>query len=73
MHPKPVKDVETFDGRTHEVDIRHVERTYTAWAFIDKQMIQGADAASQLKALSNWKKTYQAAFTTERRSASADS
>lgn len=65
MQPKPVKDVKTFDGRQHEVDIRQVDRSFTAWAFVDSQMIQGKQASTLDKAVVNWKKEYQAAFSAE--------
>lgn len=61
-HIKPVQ-VETFDGRAHEVDIRHVDRSFTAWAFVDKVFIQGGQASTQPKALANWKKEYQTTVT----------
>lgn len=57
-HPKPVKDVETSDGRTHEVDLRQNGKSYTAWAFVDKMMIEGVKAATEVKAVANWKKVY---------------
>lgn len=55
---KPVR-VETSDGRVHEVDIRLIDKIFTAWGFVDQSLIQGVDAASQLKAVANWKKEYQ--------------
>ena len=59
MRPKPVKNVETYDGRMHEVDFRQTEKSYVAWAFIDGRLIEGPKAATQLKAIANWKKEYQ--------------
>lgn len=59
MRPKPVKNVETYDGRTHEVDFRQTEKSYVAWAFVDSRLIEGTKAATQLKAIANWKKEYQ--------------
>lgn len=56
--PKPVR-VETFDGRVHEVDIRFVDKAFTAWGFVDRSLIQGIQASTQLKAVANWKKEYQ--------------
>jgi hypothetical protein len=60
--PKPVR-VETFDGRVHEVDIRLVDKVFTAWGFVDRSMVQGVQAATQVKAVANWKKEYQALHT----------
>lgn len=60
--PKPVRDVKTFDGRLHEVDIRHREKSFTAWAFVDQRMIEGEAAVTQIKALANWKKEYETTF-----------
>ena len=62
IQPKPVRDVKTFDGRTHEVDIRQASKSFTAWAFVDKQLIEGDTAVTQLKAVANWKKTYETTF-----------
>jgi hypothetical protein len=62
IQPKPVRDVETFDGRTHEVDIRHGTRSYVAWAFVDSKLIEGNTAISQIKAVANWKKKYETTF-----------
>ncbi len=59
MRPKPVKNVETYDGRMHEVDFRQTEKSYVAWAFVDNRLIEGTKAATQLKAIANWKKEYQ--------------
>jgi hypothetical protein len=59
IHPAPVKDVKTFDGRSHEVDIRQVKKTFTAWAFVDRRMIEGQAAETQVKALANWKAAYK--------------
>jgi hypothetical protein len=59
MRPKPVKNVETYDGRFHEVDFRQTEKSYVAWAFVDGRLIEGTKAATQLKAIANWKKEYQ--------------
>jgi hypothetical protein len=59
-HIKPIK-VQTSDRRHHEVDIRQLDKSFTAWGFVDKVMIQGAPAATQHKALSNWKKEYDTA------------
>jgi len=63
MRPKPVKDVKTFDGRQHEVDIKQLEKSFTAWGFVDKRMIQGEPAATQLQALVNWKNAYKLQFS----------
>jgi hypothetical protein len=60
--PKPVRDVKTFDGRLHEVDIRQAEKSYTAWAFVDRRLIEGDTATTQLKAVANWKKEYESTF-----------
>jgi hypothetical protein len=60
--PKPVRDVKTFDGRSHEVDIRLVSKSFTAWAFVDQRLIEGEIASTQLKALANWKKEYESQF-----------
>ncbi len=62
MQPKPVKDVQTFDGRTHEVDMRQVGKTYTAWGFVDKVLIEGDNAKTVLLAVSSWKKQYREHF-----------
>jgi len=63
MRPKPVKDVKTFDGRSHEVDIKQLQKTFTAWAFVDKRIIEGDPAPTQVKALANWKSAYKVTLT----------
>jgi hypothetical protein len=63
MRPKPVKDVQTFDGRSHEVDIKLKDKTYTAWGFVDQRIIEGNPAPTQIKALANWKTAYKASLT----------
>lgn len=63
MRPKPVKDVTTFDGRSHEVDIKLIQKTFTAWAFVDKRIIEGEPAPTQVKALANWKTAYKVTLT----------
>jgi len=62
MRPKPVHDVLTFDGRTHEVDMKHVEKTYTAWGFVDRVLIEGETAKTATLALASWKKQYKERF-----------
>ena len=64
IQPKPVRDVKTFDGRLHEVDIRHMSKSYTAWGFVDRQLIEGETAPTQVKAVANWKKQYESTFRT---------
>lgn len=60
--PKPVRDVQTFDGRLHEVDIRQRESTFTAWGFVDQRLIEGQSAGKIVTAIANWKKQYEATF-----------
>lgn len=62
IQPKPVRDVKTFDGRLHEVDVRHTSKSYTAWAFVDRKLIEGNAASTQIKAIANWKKEYESTF-----------
>jgi len=62
MQPKPVKEVATFDGKVHEVDIRHKDKSYQAWAFVDKVMIEGNCTSTQAAAVTSWQKQYQSAF-----------
>jgi len=66
MQPKPVKDVTTFDGKKHEVDIRHKGKSFQAWAFVENQMIEGNCTSTQLAAVTSWQKQYQAAFKAEK-------
>lgn len=63
IQPKPVRDVQTFDGRIHEVDLRLTSKSYTAWAFVDKRLIEGDAASTQIKAIANWKKEYESTFS----------
>ena len=63
MRPKPVKDVKTFDGRQHEVDIKQLLKSVTAWGFVDGRMIEGEPAATQVQALANWKAAYKQQFS----------
>jgi hypothetical protein len=62
IQPKPELAVKTFDGRTHEVDLRLTSKSYTAWAFVDRRLIEGGAAATRIKALANWKQEYETAF-----------
>ena len=48
MRPKPVKDVKTFDGRQHEVDIKQTQKTVSAWGFVDGRMIEGWNSWDQM-------------------------
>lgn len=64
MRPKPVKDVLTFDGRTHEVDMKLIGKTYTAWGFVDRVLIEGEGAKSALLAIASWKREYREHFET---------
>jgi hypothetical protein len=63
VQPKPVRDVRTSDGRLHEVDLRHASKSYTAWAFVDRRLIEGSAATTQPRAIANWKKEYEATFS----------
>jgi hypothetical protein len=63
MRLKPIKDVKTFDGRQHEVDIKQGEKSMTAWGFVDGRMIEGGPAATQVQALTNWKAAYKLEFS----------
>ncbi|MBA4017533.1 MAG: hypothetical protein C0483_10210 [Pirellula sp.] len=62
MRPKPIKDVPTYDGRTHEVDMRQSGKSYTAWGFVDGVLIEGDKATTALLAIASWKKKYRAQF-----------
>ncbi len=62
--PKPVRDVKTFDGRLHEVDIRQRAETFTAWGFVDQRLIEGQSASKIVNAIANWKKEYETTFRT---------
>jgi hypothetical protein len=62
IQPKPERGVKTFDGRLHEVDLRFMSKSYTAWAFVDRRLIEGDTAMTRIKAIANWKKEYEAAF-----------
>lgn len=62
MRPKPVQNVETFDGRMHEVDMKLVGKAYTAWGFVDGAMIEGDQAKTALLALASWKREYKEHF-----------
>jgi hypothetical protein len=63
MRLKPIKDVKTFDGRQHEVDIKQLEKSMKAWGFVDGRMIEGVPAATQIQALTNWKTAYKLQFS----------
>lgn len=59
---KPVKAVVTFDGRTHEVDMKFLGKAYTAWGFVDKVLIEGVESKSALLAVASWKREYRDHF-----------
>lgn len=59
---KPVPNVKTFDGRVHEVDIRQTAKSFTAWGFVDRRLIEGGTASTLAKALDKWKAEYAEMF-----------
>lgn len=64
MRPKPVTNVETFDGRTHEVDMKLIGKAYAAWGFVDRVLIEGEQAKTAVQAVASWKREYRIRFET---------
>ncbi|MGC3968490.1 MAG: hypothetical protein QM775_14265 [Pirellulales bacterium] len=62
MRPKLVHNVETFDGRTHEVDMKLVDKTYKAWGFVDRVLIEGEQSKTASLAVASWKREYRDRF-----------
>jgi hypothetical protein len=59
---KPVKAVVTFDGRSHEVDMKFLGKSFTAWGFVDSVLIESEEAKSALMAVASWKREYREHF-----------